>query len=175
MKETKINFKRVLDMSEIEYLKHIQDNARVTSEMAEKTVEKIINTLTGKKKISETIAVALIAGLVQNGGTNKGAGNSAKFTLGDQTLSAQELSNYIKKEQANGTVRQLARAMADEIAEVSLALGIKGDLANQMRYDHPDISQEEAVWCSNFQTTNTNCPTLVREWLVNNYRNRFNR
>jgi len=86
-------------MYEIENLKNIPDNARVTSELAEKTVEKIINALTVKKGISETVAVALIAGLVQNGGTNKGAGNSAKFTLVDQTLSAQELVNYIKKEQ----------------------------------------------------------------------------
>ena len=45
--------------------------------------------------------------------------------------------------------------MADEIAEVSLELEIEGDLANQMRYDYPDIILEEAVWCSNFQTTNT--------------------
>lgn len=45
--------------------------------------------------------------------------------------------------------------MADEIAEVSLELEIEGDLANQMRYDYSDIILEEAVWCSNFQTTNT--------------------
>jgi hypothetical protein len=175
MKKTKISLKRVLNMYEIENLKNIPDHARVTSELAEKTVEKIINALTVKKGISETVAVALIAGLVQNGGTNKGAGNSAKFTLGDQTLSAQELVNYIKKEQTNGTIRQLARAIADEIVEVSLALSIEGDLANQMRYDYPDITQEEAVWCSNFQTTNMNCPTRVRVWLVDNYRSRFNR
>jgi hypothetical protein len=175
MKKTRINFKRILNMFEIDNLKNIQENARVTSEMTEKTIEKIINTLAAKKGISETIAVALISGLVQNGGTNKGAGNSAKFALGDLTLSAQELGNYIKREQSNGTIRQLARAMADDIAEVSLALGIEGDLANQMRYDHPDITQEEAIWCSNFQTTNTNCPILVREWLVKNYRSRFNR
>lgn len=162
-------------MSELDNLKKTPNNARVTSEVSEKTVEKVINAIIDKKGVSETLAITLITGLVQNGGTNKGAGNSAKYTIDDQTLSAQELSNYIKKEQANGTIRQFARAIADEIAEVSLTLDIEGDLANQMRYDHPDITPEEAAWCSNFQTTNTNCPTRVREWLVKNYRNRFNR
>ena len=65
--------------------------------------------------------------------------------------------------------------MADEIAEVSLELEIEGDLANQMRYDYSDITLEEAVWCSNFQTTNTHGSDRVRNWLVDNYRKRFNR
>ena len=38
-------------MFEIDNLKNIQENARVTSEMTEKTIEKIINTLAAKKGI----------------------------------------------------------------------------------------------------------------------------
>lgn len=176
MKTTKINFKkRILNISELENVKNIPGNIRVTSEIAEEAVDQIIQSISTKKGISETVTVALIAGLAQNGGTNKGAGNSAKFTFGENTLTAQELTNHIKKVQENGTVRQLARAMADDIQEVAMTLKVEGDLANQMRYDYPDLTEEEATWCSNFQTTNINCPDRVRNWLVDNYRKRFNR
>lgn len=177
MKATTINLKRTLDTSVLEEIKkNSYGDARVTSEITETTVDKILESIMEKKNISETLTIALIAGLTQNGGTNKGAGNSAKFTIKNQTLTAQELGNYIKKANGGeGTVRQLARAMADEIVEISLIMGIEGDLANQMRYDYPDLTLEEAVWCSNFQTTNANCPDSVRDWLVDNYRKRFNR
>lgn len=176
MKKTNINFKRDLNLSELEnFKKNSSGNIRVTSEITSDVADQIIKNIAEKKGISETVAIALIAGLVQNGGTNKGAGNSAKFTLGDRTLTAQELGNFIKKSSEGSTIRQLARAMADDIVEVSLEMEMEGDLANQMRYDYPDITTEEAVWCSNFQTTNTNCPDRVRNWLVDNYRKRFNR
>lgn len=176
MKKTNINFKRDLNLSELEnFKKNSSGNIRVTSEITSEVADQIIKNIAEKKGISDTVAMALIAGLVQNGGTNKGAGNSAKFTLGEYTLTAQELGNFIKKLNEGGTVRQLARAMADEIADISIEMGFEGDLANQMRYDYPDITKDEAVWCSNFQTTNTKCPDRVRNWLVENYRKRFNR
>lgn len=176
MKKTNINFKLNLNLSELEnFKKNSSGNIRVTSEITSDVADQIIKSVAEKKGISETVAIALIAGLVQNGGTNKGAGNSARFTLGEYTLTAQELGNFIKKFNEGGTVRQLARTMSNEIADVSLEMEFEGDLANQMRYDYPDITLEEAVWCSNFQTTNTRCPERVRNWLVDNYRKRFNR
>ena len=176
MRKTNINFKKiVLNISELDHIKDTPGNIRITSEISEDAAYQIVNNISEKKGTSVTVTVALIAGLTQNGGTNKGAGSSAKFTFEDKTLTAQELTHYIKKVQENGTIRQLARAMADDIAAVAIKLGIEGDLANQMRYDYPDLTHEEAVWCSNFQTTNINCPDRVRNWLVDNYRKRFNR
>lgn len=74
------------------------------SEITDEAVNKIIKSVAEKKGISETLAIALITGLTQNGGTNKGAGNSAKSTLGDKTLTPQELVNYIKKSDESGTI-----------------------------------------------------------------------
>ena len=138
-------------------------------------VEKIIEKIKEKKKVSETVAIVLIAGLMQNGGTNKNAGQTTQFSVGDFSLAAQDLQNILKAIDPKATSRQLARSLAPQIAEVALNLGLEGDLANQMKYDHPDLTLEEAVWCSNFQTTNQECPERVRNWLVNNYKNRFNR
>ena len=112
---------------------------------------------------------------MQNGGTNKNAGQTTQFSVGDFSLAAQDLQNILKAIDPKATSRQLARSLAPQIAEVALNLGLEGDLANQMKYDHPDLTLEEAVWCSNFQTTNQECPERVRNWLVNNYKNRFNR
>jgi hypothetical protein len=176
MKKTNIILKKlVLNISELDHVKDTPGNIRITSEMSEDAAFQIVNNISEKKGTSVTVTVALIAGLAQNGGTNKGAGSSAKFSFEEKTLTAQELTTQIRKVQENGTIRQLARTMADDIAAVSTKLGIEGDLANQMRYDYPDLSHEEAVWCSNFQTTNINCPVRVRNWLVDNYRKRFNR
>jgi len=154
--------------------------SRMTSFLQPAIVENVIKTLQEKKKCSETVAVCLIAGLAQKGGTNKSATNSATFSLNigknkPVSLTAQELINIIKLHEKSGTIRQLARSLADEIYELATALKIDGDLASQMRYDYPELSFEDAVWCSNFQTTNPNCPTNVRDWLVNNYKSRFNR
>lgn len=43
-----------------------------------------------------------------------------------------------------------------------------------MRFERPTLSDTEAAWCSNFQTSNPNCPDSVRNWLVSNHRYRFN-
>ena len=100
--------------------------------------------------------------MLQSGGTNKKAGNSVVFTYDDYSLAASELQTLIKKVKKNATNRQLARILANQIVEISIELNIAGDLAKQMRYEHPDLSEIEKIWCSNFQTTNSNCPERVR-------------
>jgi hypothetical protein len=65
--------------------------------------------------------------------------------------------------------------MRDEIYSIADLLGEEGDLASQMRLVYPNISKSEAIWCSNFQTTNPKCPDRVRQWLAQNYSNRFRR
>jgi len=147
----------------------------VTGLLDHDTIENIIDLIKKTKKLNdyETVWI-LIAGLLQSGGTNKGTWNSIIFTYDNYFLSAQELQSLIKKVKKNATNRQLARTIADQIVEIAIELNISGDLAEQMRYEHPDLSEIEKIWCSNFQTTNPNCPKRVRNWLVFNYKNRFN-
>lgn len=104
------------------------------------------------------------------GGSNHKSGNAVSYNLGEYSLSPQQLNNFIKKVVNNGTNRQLARTIADEIAEIVLALNIPGDLHTQMLLEYPNLSDTEKIWClSNI------CPENVRKWLVENYRSRFNR
>lgn len=141
----------------------------------EESLKKIILKLQECKNCDETEALALISGLMQKGGSNKNATNLTRFEFGGHILSAQELQSLVTSIKPRATNRQLARSLATEIAEIAEVLGIEGDLANQMRYEFPDLRSHHAVWCSNFQTTNPDCPDIVRNWLVNNYRARFNK
>jgi hypothetical protein len=177
MKSTKINLiKYVPNLEKIADTMHTElSEIRVTNSLTDDICNQIIDKI--KEKYSFTIeqTFVVIAGVLQRGGTNKSARSNTKFIMNGISFSAQDLQNIINTISKNSTNRQFARAMANEIAEIALTLSIEGDLANQMRFEYPDLSSTEAVWCSNFQTTNPNCPDRVRKWLVNNYKNRFNK
>ena len=55
------------------------------------------------------------------------------------------------------------------IYKIARALEEPGDLAIQMKLDHPDITREEEYWCSNFQKSNSDCPKRVGNWLKNHF------
>ena len=152
--------------------KNHKTSAKITEKIADKIIEEIKNKL---KTESKEEALVLITGILQKGGSNKNAINIVKFEYNNKTLTAQELQQAIHKIQKNTTIRQFAKTIADDIAKIALLLEMEGDLSNQIKYEYPNLPLEEMVWCSNFQTTNPNCPAKIRNWLVKNYRNRFNR
>lgn len=151
-------------------------NIQTTNILSKDIVNQIIEKIQQTKKIEDSnIVWILVAGVLQRGGSNQKAGNSISFTFGDHTLTSHELQKAIQLTLKNATNRQLARTIADEIQQISAELNLPGDLHSQMKFEYPNLSDSDAVWCSNFQTTNPKCPDLVRQWLVNNYRSRFNK
>jgi hypothetical protein len=64
-----------------------------------------------KNECSTTVALLLISGVVQRGGTNKSAGSNTSFTCGELTLNEQELQNIVSSVSSKGTNRPLARAL----------------------------------------------------------------
>lgn len=151
----------------------------ISNTMSESQCLKVFNHLRENYKdpINETTLSILITGLLQSGGSNKNAGNSVSYhfsdTDGEHTLTASQLLNAIKKVDKKATPRQYAKGVASMVAELATFFEIEGDLASQMKLTHPDLSVQDAVWCSNFQTHNPNCPHMVRNWLVENYKSRF--
>ena len=150
-----------------------KNDLKITNVLSESICDEILDKLKKKYQFDDAEVYLAITVILQRGGTNKGAGNTAKITLHNKNLTAQDLQNTINTIKKNATNRQFARTLANEIVQVALQLDIEGDLANQMRFEFPDLTREEAVWCSNFQTTNPQCPERVRNWLVQNYKNRF--
>lgn len=146
----------------------------VTNSLSDEVVNQILELIMQEKKTDINNTWILVTGVLQRGGSNQKAANAVTFNFGDYNLSAKELKNYITKIQSNATSRQFARSVADDIIGIAITLKIPGDLHAQMRFEYPNLTDSEAAWCSNFQTSNPNCPDNVRQWLVKNHRYRFN-
>ena len=170
----------VLDMKKIKALaKDAKKNEvfiQTTNTLSEDVVSKVMEKIQEKLSL-DTIehAYILVAGLMQRGGSNQKAGNSVQFSYDDKTLSSQEFNKILTSVQKGATNRQFARTINRDIINIAIEFEITGDLHNQMKLEHPNLTIVESAWCSNFQTQNPECPQNVREWLVENYKSRFNR
>ncbi len=152
----------------------IKKKTQLESTLSPEIIEEINLLLLEKLKIEDqTTLFILITILLQGGGSNKNAGNTVNANYESHSLTTKQLLEAIQQVKKRGTIRQYARGVADEIQTVARVLEIEGDLAHQMKLDHPSLSLEDAVWCSNFQTRNPNCPENVRSWLNDNHKNRF--
>jgi hypothetical protein len=171
-------FSKKFDLSEIQKIASENEKNNkinlITNTLSEETVDAIMKLIVAEKKVNNETAWILVTGVIQRGGSNQKAANAVTFNFGDNSLSAKELLDFIRKVQSNATARQFARSIANDIIEIAIALKIPGDLHAQMRFERPTLSDTEAAWCSNFQTSNPNCPDSVRNWLVSNHRYRFN-
>jgi hypothetical protein len=146
-----------------------------TGQMSEDECKKIISAVKTRGTFdSDSQALIAITGLCQLGATNRNAGRSISYTYKGKTLTSGEFLNICQGVKGGGTPRQFARTMGSTIAKIAINLQEPGDLSRQIKLDHPNITLEEECWCSNFQSINPDCPDLVREWLREDFRKRFN-
>lgn len=122
---------------------------------------------------SSSEAFVAIAILLQYGATNSGGADQIEVKYKGITAKARDLHNAIERVDKKITARQFARTHANAIQEIGHTLGIPGDLAKKRALEVATQSAEEASWCSNFQTQNPACPDTVRQWLVANFKSRF--
>lgn len=177
MQKTNINL-TTFDINEIV---KISDGHKSSNEISITTnifspsdVEKIIKLISKDLKLENVnLAWILVTGVLQRGGSNLKAGNAVVFNLGENSLSSQQLNRFIRQIVKNGTNRQLARTISNQIIEIAEIYELPGDLHAQMLIDYPNATMQEKIWCSNFQTQNSNCPDKIRQWLINDYRKRF--
>lgn len=73
-------------------------------------------------------------------------------------------------------VCRLLRALRPEAIKVSTHFKVEGNLSKQYKLFKPNATFEELVWASDFHifTEETSIPEDEKEWLLNNYKNRFN-
>ena len=157
----------------MESVRSVEETAGESSEDAS---DKIIKGIAKECKVSESNALVGSACILQRGGTSRNAPATMKMVFETGTVTLESIRRQCRA--ANDTkVRQFARGIKNEIIEIMLYLGSNapdGNLAKTMRLDK-DLSKDQAIWCSDFQTYNSQCPDEVRAWLVKNYRNRFRR
>ena len=163
-----LKIKQLVDLSKKHSRRNIQLNKKIIFKIIEETWKKT-------RANSKEEAFILIVGLLQTGGSNKNAINRTNFAFGNAVLSSKEFTIILSKVSKNITLWQFAWYIANDIAKVSLILNLEGDLSSQIKYEYPTLPMKELIWCSSFQTTNPYCPSKVRNWLVKNYRNKFNR
>jgi len=120
---------------------------------------------------NHTNTYVAVCGLLQKGGTSRAMNNSSSFTHGNTRVTKAILHNACNRH--NATPRQLARTLADRIADISLALSLPGNQSKNYRLRYPNAAPNELAWASDFQTFNPNCPNAVRDFLVENYVTRF--
>lgn len=155
----------------------LQDKKQ-SSQANQEAVDAVVTTIAdshyGKDKKMARAAIAL---LCQRGATNTNTGSKVQVKLGEKDkaniLRASDLQSACKKHGI--TVRQMARTMRSEIHQFAKAYKEEGDLTAQYLRDNPDMTEEDKYWCSNFQSENPECPQHIREWLLNDYKRRFNR
>lgn len=148
----------------------------ITNTLSKEIINKTMNEVMSKLSLDNIeLAYIFVAGLMQKGGSNQKAGNSIHFSFQGKSLSSQEFNKILNNVHKGATNRQFARSIGTDIVNVALAFELPGDLHSQMKLDEPNLTLQESVWCSNFQTQNPDCPDSVRHWLVDNYKDRFNR
>lgn len=147
-----------------------------TPEQVTETMKKSLESLKKEVNKENMFAVQLCAcALLQMGAASPKFDPNKSYTSGSITLDNKTLKKAINDTDASLTPRKLARALRDQIAEVALGSKIPGNLSKTYQLQHPNAQLSDLIWVSDFQTFNNNnsIPTEVKEWLLNNYNNRF--
>lgn len=113
--------------------------------------------------------------LLQKGAVSPKFDKNRKSELFLGTLTAGNIMDSIKDSDRSLTPRKLARALRNEILEISMAWSIPGNLSKKYLQSHPDATIAELVWASDFHTfsEDANMPEEVKNWLIENYTSRF--
>jgi hypothetical protein len=116
-----------------------------------------------------------ICALLQMGAASPKFDPNKTFTANSITVDNKTLKKAINDIDSSLTPRKVARALRDDIAEVGRKKNIPGNLSKSYQLQHPNAQISDLIWVSDFQTFNNNnsIPIEVKEWLLENYNNRF--
>ena len=137
------------------------------------TAEKIISRLQEHFKLTTPAeALAIIAVLLQQGGTARSCDGNMSTTLFDQEVKLADLRRILKQLSCNKAERKLARTLADQIHEISAIMELPGNLYLKIKKSYPDkdFNMQERAWLSDFQSDNENCPAELRILILETFR-----
>ena len=143
-----------------------------TSKLQRGTAEKIIEkTKENLQLASREEALAVIAILLQQGGTARSCDGNMTITLFDKEVKLADLRKTMKQMSCNKAERKLARTLANEIYEIALIMELPGNL--YLKIQKKDLERkftlEEKVWLSDFQSDNEKCPVELRTLIVDTF------
>jgi hypothetical protein len=130
-----------------------------------------ISTFASQQKLTINQSKTVMTILFQSGGTAKGCDGNLTCSIFGQTIKLAYLRKALTEAKCKGMERKLARYLADEIAQISIAIKIPGNLTKKITRAHPEraFTQEESAWLSDFQVDNSNCPELLRNFISESF------
>jgi UDP:flavonoid glycosyltransferase YjiC (YdhE family) len=147
------------------------------------TVDRSIERLAAIKQISIPLATVGLCGLLQAGAYLKGVQNRV-INFNNVPFDKKELVYALEKAKSTFTLRVIARSIKEEIIIVSRKYQIPGHLFARFKIEHPELpldfknnpeALEYAIYCTDFQIDNPNCPQVVRTFLSTRELDRSNR
>jgi hypothetical protein len=167
--------KKEISNNKSEIVKKKQDSLASNDAKASlNTVNEIIEDLANASGGSTEGSTICLCILLQRGGTSPKQANKVSETWKGARISLGMVRNSCAKHKIS--VRKLARGMAQTIAIIMEYLGedgYRGNLSKKYLEEHPDASDKDLIWTSDFQTFNLECPERIREWLIKDYNTRF--
>lgn len=136
---------------------------------------RLIQLTATEHKMSSQQALIAIAIICQKGGTSKNANGDIYARVDNIKLTLADLRNLRKNYGLRFTMRQWARTYGTQIYKVCETYSIPGDLAKILARKDNTLSDEDLIWCSNFQMDNINCPETVREKIKEHFDELFNK
>ena len=117
-------------------------------------------------------AASILAILFQQGGTARSCDGNMSIRIFDQEIKLAQIRKILKENSCDKGERKLARSLADTIQEVCLIMEIPGNLYNKIQKKDlkRTFTMEEKVWLSDFQSDNENCPTELRELILQTFK-----
>lgn len=135
--------------------------------------QNFINELSKLKGTNFKTAFAAAAIICQKGGTAKRASGDIHAYVNEKRVTLNDLRSVIKNNNWNFTLRQFARANANNIFAICSHYSISGDLAKKIMRNHENLNLNDSFWLSNFQMDNPSCPLELRQLLIQHYEQTF--
>jgi hypothetical protein len=144
--------------------------------LTEKLSNDILTDFAAKNELSLNQAKVFTAALFQSGGTSRGCDRNLEVTAFSKTIKLSSLRKSITDKKCKAGERKLARAIATEIAEISIKFQFPGNLSKKISRSYPQrkFTTEESAWLSDFQVDNFDCPEECRRLINESFQQRKN-
>lgn len=141
-------------------------------------IDLVIGTIITEKKLEASQAtynkvLVTLAHMCQRGATSPKYAESITILDYGVSLKVGDLKFACKK---NGiTVRKFARGIRGTIIKLAKKFNIEGNLAKSYKLTVQDYDVQDLIWVSDFNTFSDDpeIPEHIKEWLLNNFKNRF--
>lgn len=146
-----------------------------SAKLSEKKATEILEKINQKFKLNATEeALTVVSILFQQGGTARSCDSNMSIRIFDKDFKLADIRKCIKEVTHPKSERKLARTLANQIHEIATIMELPGNLYQKIQKQNlgRNFTISEKAWLSDFQSGNENCPTELRDLILNTFRTR---